>query len=504
MNTITANNTNTTGSIQPIDYAYQKDWFVRILNDNKIDEYFLNDKNNCFNEDRKITSLYLIEREAKKGNLKIDLDYFKKKIDTLIASSDGKLTLTAALQRAMDDHCIEIKNHNVRYILNSPYPTESTQVIYDVETKTYFKGILDDVMIRYSYRAKECKELTEFSTFLESPKHMWYALNEFRHNRKVGIQILCGDGGSGKSIWASFYSGYKKYRHCVGFFRGDNNTGNFGKTCLIVEEESDTQKAKGLTLNVIKDMVGGKSAKKMHYFRKLYNNASAAYGFVVLIFTSNRNRLSKINNELNKKGEDASSIRRRTSTFNFTKELSEWMSKPYRDTTMGGYIAHLNDVIVEANGDTWTLLDAHLNWLEETGYFNDPIFQTGKEYIVVHSPHIGICTEHSNDMNVLLESVYEYFLDDKKTSWEIKKDEVECQNDPIMMALRNVSKSKIVGTKRVKEHFAAINNSGLFEWKRNRKKKWILTISDMAVLESLYDSATGYDEKNTMEGEIQD
>ena len=501
MDNTNAENTNTTGSVAiTTNHESLNDslFFVSIPNDNRVIEKFALEKDNSFNENVKIVSMKNIIQVNKEGKLKLDLNYIYKKIEA-IQLADKTIKDNEALDRVMEEHTILINPINTRYDLNSPDEFEKTKLVWDHESNSYFRVICNDVFHKYTYRAKEYPFLSEMLVRGENLKYLFYDLNEFRHNRPTAIKILCGDGGSGKSIWADYFSGYKKYGHCVGFFRGDNNTGEFGNTNLIIEEEGDKEKASALTLNVIKDMTG---EKRFHRLRRLYKNAKYAYGFATLLFTCNRNSHSKIMTELNRKGEDVKSVRRRISTFNFDTVLSQWLETVVDGETIGHWLGHANDLIIESNGDKWTHLDAHLNWLEETGFFNDPDFKVKKQFVVVHSKHINICTGLSNDMNVLLECIYEYFITHDKTKWEYNRDDKGETFDIIMNALQNVSKNKSVCTARVKEHFAAINNTGLFIWKRDRKGVWYCTLSDRDILVDIYNAATGATDDNIIGGLI--
>lgn len=255
-----------------------------------------------------------------------------------------------------------------------------------------------DVIVKYDPSVIiEDKTIQAFYDQLENGDYLLYYLNEFRHNQKLPALLLAGDGGSGKSTVLKSYTAYKV--PCTTFFKRDSNTGNFGDTSLVLCEEADKSSCGNLTLNLVKDAI----TTERHNIRKLYCDNTQVVGNITILFSANNNKHSLVLNLYNQKGEDAVSVKRRTSTFNFTDTNALYM-------TTNGCGKYLNEKILEcplADGRRSTLIDAHLNYLESIHYFDNPKFIKGELLlVVVHSPNVVVCTRLSIRSGVILERLY--------------------------------------------------------------------------------------------------
>jgi hypothetical protein len=258
-----------------------------------------------------------------------------------------------------------------------------------------------DTIIKYDETAiVEDKIIQAFYDQLENGDYLLYYLNEFRHNRKIPVVLTSGYGGAGKSTVLKHFTVYKQ--PCKDYFKGDTSTSNFGYTSLILCEEADVVNAPNLTLNRVKDTI----TTKYHTVRELYKDGRLVIGDVTILFSANSNALSLIMQLYNHKGEDVESIRRRTSTFNFTDANWSYLQRT-------GHNRYLNVEAIQSplpDGRRSCPIDAHLNYLESIHYFGK--FQRGtKEFVLIHSPNVDLCSRLSQRSGAILEILRDVFKD---------------------------------------------------------------------------------------------
>lgn len=286
-----------------------------------------------------------------------------------------------------------------RLILNCKEKSPTTKLRYNPLSDEWFIEHHDDITFKFDKSiAKESPLLTNFYGQIENGEYLLYYLNEFRYQRQIPILCLLGFGGSGKSTVIKQFTSYKPL--CCTKYFAERYTGDFGKTSLIVEEESDEKNSPNLTLNSIKDL----QTTTIHSIRRMYENPCKAYGFVTILFSSNKNQHSLMSQLLNIKGEDVESIKRRMSTFNFTEANNQYIRANERGR-------ELNELILPDGSGISTPLDAHLNYLEEKGFFKQSKFKkTTPLYLTIHSDAVEVCSRLSQNEGLLLEELYNTFI----------------------------------------------------------------------------------------------
>lgn len=292
-----------------------------------------------------------------------------------------------------------------RYLLNCKSNVASAKVVKDIRTGQYAIERSNDITYKFNRRSVESKLLTEFYGQIENGDYLLYYLNEFRNIRQIPVLILSGYGGSGKSTIINHFSSYKQHT-CKSYFE-EKYTGDFGNTSLIVQEEAEKESnCPKLSLNALKEL----STNNIHRLRLMHSDPTTANGFVTILLSCNDNHKSLIMQMLNSKGEDVYSIKRRMSTFYFTEANKNWIKQnaPGTDIDRGHLVNEADDL----QPDCTTDLDAHLNWLEDQGFFNSKKFteKTTPLFVLVHSPRINICDRLSDNDALLLEELFNEFV----------------------------------------------------------------------------------------------
>jgi hypothetical protein len=352
-------------------------------------------------------SLEELEKIAPCFSLGMSLSTMRANINCVIkqrraagVTDDYALKRNNIYREVVTEHLVFIESPPTVY-LNCDSMKPCVKVGIDPLTDQVVLNKYEDIIIKYDPTViREDPIIRDFYAQLENGDCLLHYLNEFRHNRPLPAILTAGYGGSGKSTVLKHYTTYKQ--PCKTYFSGDLSVGNFGKTSLILCEEAEKDSCKTLSLNKVKDMV----TTEWHNVRTLYKDGFTAHGSVTLLFSANDRGESLVLRLYNHKGDDAKSIRRRTSTFHFNEANTEYLNK----TQHGKY---LNTTAIERplSGKRSTPIDAHLNYLESIGFFNNPRFEkTGdNKFLLIYSPHVSLGGKLYARSAKILEHLYEAF-----------------------------------------------------------------------------------------------
>jgi hypothetical protein len=406
--------------------------FVNIIDtkNKQLDKYaILSDGNIYFNvKIKNLDTLKLLEKSMVFNVSSAMLEY---NINIIIQTSKSGgningISHTDAMNIVFRDLSINVTGNTI-YQLNSTEKMPRTKAVKNINSGQFDIVFENDVVVHCPPMSERNELIESVYSQIENGDYILYYINEFRHCHKIPILVFVGPGGAGKtSAGVNPFISYKPAgKVCKSFFAGDNSTGELGNTSLIVEEESDMKKSPNLTLNMLKDS----TTTNYHNIRRLYADSISARGFLTFLFSCNDNHRSHILSLLNAKGEDAVSIKRRTSTFYFDSRLANYLNQPMDSNIPDGksrgrvFSDYLN---IDTHGDGSSPFDRHLNYLESIGFFNNNKFKK-LEYnlLTVHSPKINICESLSNDMGVLLEELYDYFIVGKTDRRILKYDKEE-------------------------------------------------------------------------------
>lgn len=419
-------------------------------------------------------------------------EVIQQRVAAGVQKGDPSLKYDAIYRDVVREHLIPVKAAPV-YYLNNDSMLPATKIGTDPRTGYTVLNEYKDTIIKYDETAiVEDKIIQAFYDQLENGDYLLYYLNEFRHNRKIPVVLTSGYGGAGKSTVLKHYTVYKQ--PCKDYFKGDTSTSNFGETSLILCEEADAANAPNLTLNRVKEAI----TSKYHSVRKLYKDGNLVVGDVTILFSANSNALSLIMQLYNHKGEDIESIRRRTSTFNFTKENWSYLQRT-------GHNRYLNVEAIQSplpDGRRSCPIDAHLNYLKSIHYFDK--FQRGaKEFILKHSPNVDLCSRLSQRSGAILEILRHEF----KNSNDGDK-YVMTQTSDLMRAFKSDKPNASIGEKKASndledicpECFSVIRSNSELVIILNDKKKLVATydahIKNTSVIPPDSTDALAYAPKN--------